>query len=149
LKTELDSAFQRYKKGVLELDFRLQEDLHKYMCIRLSGYLEQLMFQAISGFLADVPNEAVRNFGMSYFKNAPNLNPGAFEKLVGRFGDSWSDELKSFLDAHERRNALGALMEIRNKTAHGQSYRGGQLYVSTYKKLVDDIHAWVVERMLS
>jgi hypothetical protein len=149
MKSELDAAYMRYRQALVELDFRLQEDLHKYMCIRLSGYLEQLLFEAVSAFLADSHNEAVRNFGISFFKKAPNLTPGALETLIGRFGESWSQELKDFLDAHERRNTLGTLVEIRNKTAHGQGYRGGQLSVSTYKEVVDDIHAWVLERMLT
>ncbi|SNY53672.1 HEPN domain-containing protein [Paractinoplanes atraurantiacus] len=149
IKSELDAAYLRYRQALVDLDFSLQEDLHKYMCIRLSGYLEQLLFEAVSGFLADSHNEAVRNFGISFFKKAPNLSPGALETLISRFGETWSQELAEFLNAHERRNSLGALVEIRNKTAHGQSYRGGQLSVSTYKAVVDDIHAWVLERMLT
>lgn len=149
LKSELDAAYSRYRQALHELDFRLQEDLNKYMCIRLSGYLEQLLFEAVSGFLASSHDESVRNFGTSFFKKAPNLTPGALETLIGRFGEPWSQELSEFLNSHERRNSLGALVEIRNKTAHGQGYRGGQLSVSTYKDVVDDIHAWVLERLLT
>jgi hypothetical protein len=149
MKSDLDSSYKRYRDGLLAVDIPLQEDLHKYMCVRLSGYLEQLMFEAITGYLASASGGAAKSFAMSFFKKAPNLTPDALEKLIGRFGEPWEEELAAFLDADERRNALGGLLAVRNKVAHGQSYRGGQLNVATYKKLVDDIHSWVVLRMLA
>lgn len=148
MKMELDSSYQRYRQGVLNMDIPLQEDFHKYMCIRLSGYLEQLLFEAVYGYLSTRTNGAARNFSMSFFKKAPNLNPEAFVGLIGRFGDQWASDLSDFLDEEERRNSLGKLLEVRNKVAHGQSYSGGQFNLATYKKLVDAIHLWVVERML-
>ncbi|MFJ5263602.1 HEPN domain-containing protein [Streptomyces sp. NPDC088387] len=148
MKSDLDAAYKRYREGLTQMEISLQEDLHKYMCIRLSGYLEQLMFEAISGFMATSTGGPARNFSLSFFKKAPNLNPEALEKLIGRFGDPWDAEIADFLNKDERRNSLGKLLEVRNKVAHGQSYRGGQMNVANYKELVDAIHSWVVDRML-
>ncbi|WP_438314541.1 HEPN domain-containing protein [Streptomyces sp. HUAS TT3] len=131
------------------VDIPLQEDLHKYMCIRLSGYLEQLMFEAVCGYISSTTGGAARSFALSSFSKAPNLTPEALEKLVGRFGDAWKSDIIDFLDSQERRNSLGNLLAVRNKVAHGQSYRGGQMNVATYKQLVDDLHSWVVSRMLA
>ncbi|MFF7436661.1 hypothetical protein [Streptomyces sp. NPDC008122] len=130
------------------MEISLHEDMHKYMCIRLSGFLEQLMFTSISGYVGGSGWGGSQNFALSFFRKAPNLGPGALEALIGRFGDPWESEISHFLDQDERRNSLGKLIEIRNKVAHGESYRGGQFSVATYKKLVDDLHAWVVARML-
>jgi hypothetical protein len=149
MKSDLDSSYKRYRDGLLGVDIPLQEDLHKYMCIRLSGYLEQLLFEAICGYIASATGGATKSFTMSFFKKAPNLTPDALEKLVGRFGEPWETELTQFLDAEERRNSLGGLLAVRNKVAHGQSYRGAQLNVANYKRLVDDIHSWIVSRMLA
>ncbi|MFJ3949066.1 HEPN domain-containing protein [Streptomyces libani] len=149
MKAELDSSYKRYREGLTAVDIPLQEDLHKYMCIRLSGYLEQLMFEAVCGYISSASGGASKSFALSFFKKAPNLTPDALEKLVGRFGELWQTELSQFLDADERRNSLGGLLAVRNKVAHGQSYRGGQLNVANYKRLVDDIHSWVILRMLA
>ncbi|MEV6051715.1 HEPN domain-containing protein [Streptomyces sp. NPDC052107] len=149
MKSDLDASYKRYREGLLTMEISLQEDFHKYMCIRLSGYLEQLMFEAISGYISSTVNGAAKNFAISFFKKSPNLTPDALEKLIARFGEPWDTELSAFLDSDERRNSLGRLLGVRNKVAHGQSYRGGQLNVATYKKLVDDIHSWVVSRMLA
>ncbi|MGA5027160.1 HEPN domain-containing protein [Streptomyces griseoincarnatus] len=149
LKTDLDSSYKRYREGLLSVDIPLQEDMHKYMCIRLSGYMEQLIFQAVCGYISSTTTGAARSFALSSFNKAPNLTPEALEKVVGRFGDAWKAEIISFLDADERRNSLGNLLAVRNKTAHGENYRGGQLNVATYKRLVDDLHSWVLLRMLA
>ncbi|MFH9398955.1 HEPN domain-containing protein [Streptomyces sp. NPDC017638] len=148
MKSELDASYQRYTQGLHSMEISLHEDMHKYMCIRLSGYLEQLVFTSISGYIGGAVGGSPQNFVMSFFRRAPNLGPGALEELIARFGEPWKSEISDFLDQDERRNALGKLIEIRNKVAHGQSYRGGQLTVATYKKLVDDLHSWVVSRML-
>jgi hypothetical protein len=148
LKSELDASYQRYTQGLHSLPIPLHDDMHKYMCIRLSGYLEQLMFVSISGYLGGAVGGSPKNFVMSFFKRVPNLGPSALEELVARFGDPWKSEISDFLDQDERRNSLGKLIEIRNKVAHGHSYQGGKMTVATYKELVDDLHSWVVSRML-
>lgn len=149
LKTDLDSSYKRYREGLLSVDIPLQEDMHKYMCIRLSGYLEQLIFQAVCGYISSTTAGAARSFALSSFNKAPNLTPEALEKIMGRFGDAWKADIASFLDTDERRNSLGNLLAVRNKTAHGENYRGGQLNVATYKRLVNDLHSWVLLRMLA
>ncbi|MET8075812.1 HEPN domain-containing protein [Streptomyces sp. NPDC005303] len=148
MKSELDASYQRYTQGLQSMEISLHEDMHKYMCIRLSGYLEQLMFTSISGYIGSSVGGSPQSFVMSFFKKAPNLGPGTLEALMARFGDPWASEIIDFLNREERRNSLGKLIEIRNKVAHGESYRGGQFSMATYKKLVDDLHSWVVSRML-
>ncbi|MGW4693461.1 HEPN domain-containing protein [Kitasatospora cineracea] len=149
MKSELDASYKRYTDGLSDMEISLQEDFHKYMCIRLSGYLEQLMFEAICGYISSATGGASKSFALSLFKKSPNLTPDALEKLVARFGEPWGSDLAKFLYEDERRNSLGSLLTVRNKVAHGQSYRGGKFNVATYKQVVDDIHSWVVARMLA
>ena len=94
----------------------------------------------MSAYVANSTGGASREFALSWFKQAPNLNPGAFEKLIERFGDDWKDEFSDYLDQQERRQLLGTLLKIRNDTAHGRSYGGASRSVATYKALVDDLH---------
>src|SRR5690606_8424857 len=121
---------------------------HLYMCVRLSGYLEQLLHQAITAYISDLAAGASRDFALSYFRYSPNLNPGALENLIKRFGEKWSSDLALFLDAGNNKSLLGSLIQIRNDTAHGKSYAGSLAHIDSYKKLVDGIHKWVHERML-
>ncbi|MGW3423346.1 HEPN domain-containing protein [Streptomyces phaeochromogenes] len=148
MKSSLDATYKRYKESILVVPIAVQQDLHLYMCVRLSGYLEQLLHQAISAYVSDAARGAGRDFALSWFRNAPNLNPPALEKLIARFGDKWTDELKDFLETENNRSSLGALIKIRNSTAHGSSYGGSLANINSYKELVDDLHSWVVERLI-
>nr|WSW45775.1 hypothetical protein OG296_23200 [Streptomyces sp. NBC_01001] len=149
MKSSLDSTYDRYRESILDVPIAVQQDLHLYMCVRLSGYLEQLLHQAISAYVSDsVGGVAARSFALSWFRNAPNLGPKALEDLIGRFGEIWSGELKDLLDEGNKRDSLGTLIKIRNDTAHGKSYAGRLAHVSSYKELVDDLHGWVMARMI-
>ncbi|MFI1656162.1 HEPN domain-containing protein [Streptomyces sp. NPDC020472] len=148
IKSELDSTYERYNQNLSDIDLSLHGDLHKYMCIRMAGYLEQLMFEAVTGYIASATGGPAGQFAMSWFRRSPNLTPDALIALIGRFGESWETEIRDFLAAEERRNNLGKLLEVRNKVAHGQSYSGGKMNVATYKDLVDSIHTWVLTRMI-
>jgi hypothetical protein len=64
MKSDLDAAYDRYRQGLADMEISLQEDFHKYMCIRLSGYLEQLMFEAVCGYIADSTGGAAKNFSI-------------------------------------------------------------------------------------
>ncbi|GAA2064100.1 hypothetical protein GCM10009801_08480 [Streptomyces albiaxialis] len=75
------------------MEIEIQEDLHKYMCIRLAGYLEQLMFEAVTGYIASASGGPAGSFAMSWFKKSPNLTPDALVALIGRFGESWKADL--------------------------------------------------------
>ncbi|MEV7070059.1 HEPN domain-containing protein [Streptomyces sp. NPDC093990] len=148
MKSALDATYDRYKRSLREVPLDVQQDLHLYICIRLSGYLEQLIYNAVCAYVSDASGGAAREFALSWFKNAPNLSPGALEALIERFGQDWLQDLKDFLDKENNRSSLGTLIKIRNDTAHGKSYAGSLANVSSYKKLIDDIHSWVHSRMI-
>jgi len=148
MKKQLDATFERYERSLTHVPLDLQQDLHLYMCIRLSGYLEQLLHQAICAFIAKQSSPAAQSFAFSFFKNAPNLQPNALEQLIGRLGEGWAREIKALLDEENNRTLLGTLLKIRNDTAHGRSYGGAVTNLRTYKVLVDKIHWWVVDYMI-
>jgi hypothetical protein len=113
------------------------------MCLRLAGYLEQLIFVAVVGYLKSTAGPQTASFALSNWKHAPNLNPNAIQSLFDRFGEPWNDDLAKFLEETDRKGALGRLIKIRNDTAHGDSYSGSLPSVASYKILVDEIHGWV------
>jgi hypothetical protein len=149
LKQQLDALYTDYLAALGVVPINFQGELHKYMCVRLSGYLEQLFFVAVVGYVKSTANGQTASFALSRWKNAPNLSPGALEQLIERFGKDRLDDLALFLDDANRRGNLGTLLKIRNDTAHGGSYGGSLPSVTSYKSLVDDIHAWVNRTFLS
>ena len=143
IKQQLDALYEDYTAALLDVPINFQGELHKYMCVRLAGYLEQLIFVAVAGYLRSTAGPQAASFALSNWKHAPNLGPNAFETLFDRFGAPWNDDLTQFLEEADRRGALGRLIKIRNDTAHGSSYSGSLPSVTSYKLLVDEIHGWV------
>lgn len=149
MKSALDAMYERYKESVLEVPISIQQDLHLYVCVRLSGYLEQLLHQAICAYVAETASPATQNFALSWFKRAPNLKPKTLEELIERFDNDLIHDLQRLLDKGNNRSLLGTLLKIRNDTAHGKSYQGSTSNVASYKALIDDIHAWVHRNMIT
>ena len=148
LKQQLDALYNDYATALRDVPINFQGELHKYMCVRLAGYLEQLIFVAVAGHLKSTAGPQAASFALSNWKHAPNLGPQALEALFDRFGEPWSDDLTQFLEEADRRGALGRLIKIRNDTAHGYSYSGSLPSVASYKLLIDEIHGWVHRVML-
>jgi hypothetical protein len=143
LKQQLDALYTNYSTALHDVPINFQGELHKYMCVRLAGYLEQLIFVAVVGYLKSTAGPQAASFALSNWKHAPNLSPQAIQSLFDRFGGPWDDDLKQFLEDTDRKGALGTLIKIRNDTAHGDSYSGSLPSVASYKQLVDEIHGWV------
>lgn len=151
MKEELDSTFARYEEGLSDMEPFLQEDFHKYMCIRLAGFIQQVVLEAVSGYLGDSGESPIGNFARSYLSRNrfPNMTPDAMINLLRRFGPEWEADLAKFLAQGERRNALDALVRARNKVAHGRSIRYGLNNTRAHKDLADEIHLWVLNRILA
>lgn len=148
LKQELDDTYARYVEALREMPIAFQGDVHKYMCIRMAGFLEQFMLLACTGYLRSVAHPRAARFGLSFFRKAPNLTPEAFEALWSRLGEDWGEEAHLFMEDGGRREILGSLMAIRNIAAHGANYRGSISSVAGYRDLVNEIYSWARSRLL-
>lgn len=149
LRRELEETVGRILAHIPQADPEVQEDLRKYICIRYSGYLEQIVFQAISGHIREPLSPEMADFVTSYFKKAPNLNPGQFHELVARFGAESKRAFNLFLDQGLRRDQLKSLLELRNDVAHGRAYRGNASSLTGYQQLVVDLDEWIVQRWIN
>jgi len=144
LKQELDDTYKRYTSALTNMPIDFQGDAHKYMCIRFSGYVEQLFHMSITGYLKSNHDQSTANFALSHFKHAPNMKAGNLEQLIARFKNDWQASLETLLLTNNNKDNLNNLLDIRNKTAHGEAYSGSAPQVNTYKALVDDLHNWVI-----
>lgn len=149
LKQELDYFYQGYLDSLGSVEINFKNELHKYTCIRLAGFLEQIFFIAIDSYVRASSGSNASAFGLSNWKKAPNLGPDALEKLVKRFGsEEWDRSLADLIDGGDFKGDLGVLLKIRNDSAHGKSYGGSIASVESYKKMIDQIYKWVLATFL-
>ncbi len=150
LKSEHDRyiATVRLLQQQGESDFlKVQDDMRRYLCLRCAGFLEQVTFIVLDGYLDQKVSGPPRHFLKSVFSQAPNLNVDAFTRLMNRFGPDRAAEFEAFL-TRPRRDTLGDLLGIRNDVAHGREFNGRRLEPSGYMKLCEEIYEWLVETFL-
>ena len=143
----LDSEHERYLRAVGYLprgEERLQEDLRRYLCLRCSGFLEQLTYEVLTDYLLRKSYTPIGEWATSFFRHAPNLNLKAFASLLARFGESYSTAFEKFINHSGRRDLLTNLLDVRNTVAHGGVIGGQRLDPTPYIRLCRDTHDWLV-----
>jgi hypothetical protein len=126
---------------------KVQEDMRRYLCLRCAGFLEQVVFVVLDGYLNQKVTGPARTFIRGHFNRAPNLNIDAFTRLIGKFGPQHSGAFDKFL-TKPRRGALADLLDIRNDVAHGRVGKGARLDPARYLILCEEIYDWLIENFL-
>lgn len=150
LWTGLQSEYTRYRSAVSYIpttELRLQEDLRRYLCLRCAGFLEQMTYIAVTDFLGRKSSGPGLNFAVSFFRTAPNLGVDPFIRLIARFGPTYEERFKAFLN-EDRREVLSDLLSVRNDIAHGKYHAGRKLDPERYMKLCKEIYNWFLGEFL-
>jgi hypothetical protein len=116
LVQELDQLFDRARK---QPDLQVQSDYAKFLVIRVSGLVEQVVTEIVLAYTQPQANPTVTAhvaWRMNSFQN-PNIE--RILQLVGSFNSNWREQLEYLLTVEERQ-ALSSINLQRNKIAHGQ-----------------------------
>ena len=150
----LQEEYERYVETIRVLQrqkdvsfLKVQDDMRRYLCLRCAGFLEQVVFVILDGYLDQKVQGPSREFIRGYFSHAPNLNVDAFTRLIGKFGDKHAEEFEKFL-TKPRRGTLGDLLGIRNDVAHGRVGQGAKLAPEQYINLCEEVYDWLIETFL-
>ena len=120
-RDQLDDTFTRARETIAQSNWdpQLQSDLSQYLCVRVSGFIEQAIRDVYHEYaqrsdrrVASLVSSLIRQQLQS--PNAENL-----VQLAGRLDKTWEDELREFL-GEERRSAINGIVEKRHLIAHGE-----------------------------
>ena len=100
-------------------DPEIAGDLARYLCVRVSGYLEQATAVILRDHCTKNAWGTVQRFAISWLDRTPNRTSDALVKLVRSFSEEGADELLEFLAIEERGPSLNSLIGVRNDIAHG------------------------------
>jgi hypothetical protein len=145
LKSQLDALYIRADPRSIS-DPEAAGDLACYLCVRVSGYLEQATAIIFRSYCGKNSYGEVQQFAMSWLDRTPNLSSDALLQLVKRFSNLAADELAEFLDAEERGSSINALIGIRNDIAHGRNQRLSRMQAWRYFEVVELVVEWLVDR---
>jgi hypothetical protein len=145
LKNQLDELYIRADPREIS-DPEIAGDLARYLCIRVSGYLEQATAIILRDHCAKNSWGMVQQFAVSWLDRTPNLSKDALVKLVRRFNNQTADELDEFLSVEERGSGLNALIGLRNNIAHGRQQGMSREQAWDYFALVELIIEWLLAK---
>lgn len=117
-KQQLDDLFA--KISALPNDSEIQSHWARYLCIRVSGFLEVSIRSIYSQYAKDKSAPFVANYIEKQLASFQNPSMEKILRIAKSFNPSWADELEQCIDI-EIKDAIGSIIAIRNKVAHGEN----------------------------
>jgi hypothetical protein len=127
-------------------DFADQEiaaDLGRYLCVRVSGFLEQATSIILRDYCEKNSWGDVQEFALSWLDRMPNLSHDALVKLVSRFSKDAARDLEEFMAKEERKSRINSLIGLRNGIAHGKIQGMTRNQAWEYYEVVDAVVDWL------
>lgn len=118
LKQRLDATFARAPGA--SSDIELQSDFARYLCVLVSGFLENAVVALILECAQRRSAPEVALFVERQLEYWTNPNVDKLLRLIGSFSPDWASRLDDFLQ-DERKAAVNSLVALRHKIAHGES----------------------------
>jgi hypothetical protein len=118
LKRRLDATFSRIPQA--SADIEVQADYAKYLCVLVSGFLENAIVALALDFAEQRSSPEVAAFVERQLQYWTNPNTDKICTLLGAFSSQWGTKALAFL-IDERKESVNSLVALRHKIAHGES----------------------------
>lgn len=133
---KLDDLF---KEVSLVKDDEIKSHLSKYLCIKVSGYFENVLKVLISDYVSKSCSKESANYIISNTKRITNLSDEKLTDFLKSFSDKWTDDY-NYAITDQHRSSLNSLISNRNSIAHGQqdsiSFKIIEQYYHDLKEIV-------------
>jgi len=116
-KQRLDELFD--SAGRLS-DVELQSHWSRYLCILVSGFLENSVELCLSEYSKRRSDPAVANFVSARLRGFQNPKMSAITELLGAFKPEWKSELEASTQG-QLSDSVNSIVGNRNRIAHGES----------------------------
>lgn len=143
LKAQLEELYVRSDPRDFA-DPEIAGDMARYLCVRVSGFLEQATAIILREHCAKNSWGTVHQFAVSFLDRTPNLSQSALLKLISRFNIQAAQKLEEFLSIEERGSSLNSLIGLRNDIAHGRQQGMSREQAWEYFGVVELIVEWLL-----
>jgi RiboL-PSP-HEPN len=127
-KQQLDDLF--IKISILPEDSEIRSHWARYLCIRVSGFLEVSVRSIYSQYAKDKSAPFVANYIEKQLSNFQNPNMEKILNIVRSFNPLWAESLGRSVEG-EIKDAIDSIVAVRHKVAHGDNV--GITYVKIKK----------------
>jgi hypothetical protein len=126
-QNKIDAAFERVR-GIEEV--QLQADFARYLCVVVSGFLEQAVRHVLGHYAVERGHPRVARYAERQLSGFTNANAQKLIDLVGGFDARWREELAAYL-VGERKDAIDSVVANRHNIVHGRDVG------ITYRRIAD------------
>ena len=119
-KRQLDDLFE--KISTLDSDLEMQSHWARYLCIRVSGFLEFAVSTMYKNYAKDKAAPFVVNYVNKQLSGFQNPNMEKILNITRAFSADWAKEIELELDNNsEIKDSIDSIVKNRNKIAHGEN----------------------------
>ena len=115
-KDRLDDLFSRVNE--FSEDLELQSHWARYLCVRVSGFIETSIRSILSEYARKTSAPPVANYVESRLSSFQSPNMERILQLLRSFNSTWYDQLKSSTEG-EPKDAIDGIKANRDRIAHG------------------------------
>ncbi len=138
-KSRIDAAFAR-AAGVTDL--QTQADMSRYLCILVSGFMEQATRHIYGEYARARSSPQVARYVERQLDRFMNANASKLCQITGSFDGQWGQDLEDYL-AGQRKDALDSIVANRHQIAHGGDVGLTYTRMKNYYDAVKDIVAYL------
>jgi hypothetical protein len=136
LQRRLDSTFSRAPPPAADLEF--QADFAKYLCVLVSGFLENAIAALLLDYVDRRSSPEVTLYVDRQLKYWTNPTTDKIVSLLFSFDATWGNTAAAYL-VDSRKESLNSLVALRHKIAHGESVGTSLYQVKQYYATVREI----------
>lgn len=136
---QLDDLFGKISS--LDSDPEMQSHWAKYLCVRVSGFLEVAVSTIYKKYAKDKASPFVVNYVEKQLSGFQNPKMEKILNITKSFNPKWAEELELELrNNSEIKDSIDSIVDVRNKIAHGENvgitYSKMESYYKNALKLV-------------
>jgi hypothetical protein len=139
-KQRLDATFKRAAK--LGADPELLSDFARYLCVLVSGFLEQAAIEIALEYVRTHSDPSILRHAERRLRSFTNANTERIVQLFGSFDADWQKNLELYL-VDEYKDAVDGIVALRHAVAHGGNagitMTRVQSYYDRVKHVVDHV----------
>lgn len=149
-RRQLDTTFARARG--LDAGAELLSDFARYLCILVSGFLEQATIELLLEYVRTHSDPRIQRHVERRVRRLSNLKTQRLIDAVGSFDPEWRNDLETFI-VDEYKDALDGIVDLRNTVAHGRDASGVTLsrvdgYYARIKTIIDRVADLLTPRNL-
>lgn len=137
---EIDNAIQLAER---QDDDELKSHLANFICIRVSGLVENYLKTRISDYSDKKVPKPISHYLSRKFADITNLKESKLRETLGLFSKEWQGQFERYIqDNQQLKSSLDSVITNRHSIAHGQNV---SLTLKSVKQYYDDIKKVIAE----